>query len=648
MNENYKKNMLDYLTGNFKIEKPINDSPNFYGFKTNHNNLYSELQTMISDKTGTVVDACWVYGNIATDTSIIVYGGYLDTNDNNYGYIAMLDNNYKITNIITEFENGTKFKRIILLEQDEDLNFYGIEVYDSQTISERKRRFIMLNNFSIPFKNKYRVILRKSYFMPNNDNDENLVNLKKIKKAIGQSIYIIVGMDGLGNGKAFAYKLKVNVGSENEWQYYSNNTVIGELNINDIYINKNDDDVSFKISASGERFESMQYYTYDWKYIEYEDDKNNNLKAIMIDIPIDIDKFRMINSATSVLNDSDAYILFSGYSSSGIGSEDSTNLSMGHYFIFKIDRKNQTMNLLKYESREFVGTDKFFSYQIAKNKNSLYFCQISSHDGNPVCTFGQINGNNVYIGGTCEINYSNWIYFLIFNVKVEFNLVTYFMQLVDYCMVGKEIYNYLNYNGLSYNSEESFISKNVVINDKSNDIVFARNLYNKSISDNVTVSTVEIPNLYCNDVKISKENLISNTNSIITEKNKIIEKNIYEKVYINFINAINIKDKNISYDNQIASNYLNNAINQENQYRNAKICKYGTINYADGTKRNTLLLFENINNTKVKIIISFLADKRMKNIQIISNDKETVYQTINLSNLEINKYYKIYETLEVI
>ena len=157
MTEEYKEKLLDYMTGKLKISESFDNTPEFYNFKTEKNNLFSDLKILIANKINGNVVACRVNGNLATDISIIIYGEYEDKNGVWYGYIASLNNNFKIKELITEYDSGTRLKGMLLLEQDEDSNFYGIEVYDSQIISERKRRFIMLNNFSIPIKDNYRL-----------------------------------------------------------------------------------------------------------------------------------------------------------------------------------------------------------------------------------------------------------------------------------------------------------------------------------------------------------------------------------------------------------------------------------------------------------------------------------------------------------
>ena len=96
-------------------------------------------------------------------------------------------------------------------------------------------------------------------------------------------------------------------------------------------------------------------------------------------------------------------------------------------------------------------------------------------------------------------------------------------------------------NRLLLNKKREFLC---YLYDENNNVIFARNLYNKTISDRVTQSTIEIPNNYLNDVMIARQHLISETNSIMVDTHNIITKNIYETLFINFINTLQMINKN--------------------------------------------------------------------------------------------------------
>jgi len=212
------------------------------------------------------------------------------------------------------------------------------------------------------------------------------------------------------------------------------------------------------------------------------------------------------------------------------------------------------------------------------------------------------------------------------------------------------IYNPNNYNGLPYIDVSSLVPNSGVLYDNLDNIIFARNLYNKIISESATTSTLEIPNKLLNDILISKQNLVGETNITHINNNDVIQKNIYETVYLNFTNLINIVNNNNdnSILNTTASAKLNHAINTLSEYDNTKMTKY-RINYEDGT---SIVSFFNIENQqeiydRYTLTLTFYLNKKANNLEFISNDEQTVYCTIDLSNYEINKLYSLKQRVRI-
>ena len=100
--------------------------------------------------------------------------------------------------------------------------------------------------------------------------------------------------------------------------------------------------------------------------------------------------------------------------------------------------------------------------------------------------------------------------------------------------------------------------------------------------------------------------------------------------------------------NQQASTYLNNAINTADSYDNAKLYNKVIINYQNGSSKEVSYAHEDNTETSTVIAFGLHVDKLINNAEFVSNDKRTVYQTIDLSNLELNKYYAIRQKLEVV
>ena len=178
-------------------------------------------------------------------------------------------------------------------------------------------------------------------------------------------------------------------------------------------------------------------------------------------------------------------------------------------------------------------------------------------------------------------------------------------------------------------------------------LIFARNLYNVSINGNTTLSSLRVPNTMLNDETINKSLLKSETNLILNKNAKNINKNIYESLTVNFYNTLKIQDRNTSnyINNQVGSNRINQSVSKEKDYQNAK-ANIVKINFADGTNR-IFNLIPTIENMKANYVFALKVDKEITNIEIMSSDNLTVYQTIT-PNFEIGKKYKITQEVTIV
>ena len=191
------------------------------------------------------------------------------------------------------------------------------------------------------------------------------------------------------------------------------------------------------------------------------------------------------------------------------------------------------------------------------------------------------------------------------------------------------------------------IPKSSILYDENNDVIFARNLYNKTISDRVTQSTIEIPNNYLNDVMIAKQDLISETNSIMVDNNNTITKNIYETLFINFINTlqmINKNDLNNPILNPTGAIRLNQSISQVQDYTSQKISK-AKINYADNSNKIIPISFIQVGSV-MRTEFTIYNSKGIINIELISEDEKTTYNTIT-GDFELNKTYTVSQDVTV-
>jgi hypothetical protein len=177
--------------------------------------------------------------------------------------------------------------------------------------------------------------------------------------------------------------------------------------------------------------------------------------------------------------------------------------------------------------------------------------------------------------------------------------------------------------------------------------VFARDLYNKNINNNATVSTIQVPNNYLNDISLDLKKLISKTNLDICNEENITTKNIYEMLFINYINTINVIDEDTGTLYPGVANYVNYNINVGTE-ANCKSSFIGKakINCNDNTCRTQILTWHwNTDHYEVSFTID-TTTTIPTSIDFVSNDETMVYMTKQL-DLEQNKYYKITQKLRI-
>ena len=127
------------------------------------------------------------------------------------------------------------------------------------------------------------------------------------------------------------------------------------------------------------------------------------------------------------------------------------------------------------------------------------------------------------------------------------------------------------------------------------------------------------------------------SNDINTTKNK------YEELNINVINKFNMINNDGTENIDGASDLVKYMV-QANQ--NAAITKY-RINYEDNTNEIKFVELGNSNPSNATIKLLFYVPKKIKNIELISNNENTIYQTIDTSSLETSKYYLISQRVKV-
>ena len=188
-----------------------------------------------------------------------------------------------------------------------------------------------------------------------------------------------------------------------------------------------------------------------------------------------------------------------------------------------------------------------------------------------------------------------------------------------------------------------------ILYDSDGNTIFARNLYNKIVNGNITTSSLEVPNMLLNDTTISQEDLLGATNDTLVTNEDDITKNIYEDLFINFINTLTMQDQNTQeyVYNLNGATRLNVSISNTTDYTNATLNKI-RINYTDNTSYvKSISPATRISQFVYQYVFNVYVTKAISTIELISNDTLTTYETIDGTDFEIDKAYRITQNVEI-
>ena len=649
MTDEFKQTLFDYLIGKLPNEQGTTEE------------IFKEINEISRDEWAEFIPVSWnnfrYEGLIeVTDSELLVlYGGYKTTDDEVRGIITILDNNFNPLKTFYQYDSGTYLRYIQCMIQEEDGTFSLVDCPNypkdqSWSFTTSQKRFIRLNNFTQQINDDYVLTLHKSYVLPT---DYFNFYCGKMFKDINSSHYVMVG-NYLKDQNSPDYdgirivELKINVGSENDWNKYDDDGT-GWL-LGDSYVEFNNDDFYCEVLLNDTSNSSRELYIWIKEFTA----TSLVLKSIAtFNFHPYIDSISCKNQSV-FLNKNECYFVQNNQHWGNSGRIDSKYIGLYYYNI-----QNEELKTI-YE--HYLGDYDYCNIEaiyIVENNNDLYIefnNNITSTDNGTVADYYFQRLENREWG---PIKVSEQQYFMYdrraLYVNNNYNLLNWFSYMLNpqrqfwkiYNI--KENYNSSNYNGESYTNTNALIPNSAEI--YSNDsLVFARNLYNKTINNNTTVSTVEIPNTYLNGIDLTSKNLLSETNLTMIADTNVTQKNIYETMFLNFINVLQVADRNNATQvlNQEASTYLNSAINTDDSYDNAKLYNKVIINYQDGSSKESSYSLENTTETSTVIAFGLYIDKLINNIEIVSNDKSTIYQTIDLSSLELNKYYAVRQKMEVI
>lgn len=652
MTEEAKKNLLDYMLGKMPSESGVEEEI----FQSVNNIPRTDWED------NGILPNHWTNfryeGLIQVQNSelLVLYGGYVDFDTKeNRGIITILNKNFKPLKSIFQYDSGTYLRYIQCLAQAEDNTFYAIDCPDFPTDEEwsfttSQKRFLMFNNFTQKINNDYVLTLQKSYIFPT-----NYFNFycQKLFKDNSSAHYVMVG-NYLKDQNSPDYDgirivdLKVNVGSENEWNKIDDDGT-GWL-LGDSYVEFQDDNYFLEILLNDTANSSRELFIWTKDYSA----TYPSLKSIMtFDFHPYVDSLQYKNQSV-FLNKNEIYFVQNNQQWGNPGKLEAKYIGLYYY--------NVSSNQSKTIYEKYLGNYDYCNLEaiyITSNNNDIYI---------------QFNNNITQINNDIFADYylqrlindewnpkqvANQQYFYYNRrslfISNEFNLLNYFAyqtnpQTSNYWRVYniKEIYNESNYNGESFTDKNSLNSHSAILYSNENP-VFARNLYNKTQNGATTTSTIEIPNNYLNDTLVDQKELMSvNNNAIISDTNGFT-KNVYETVYLNFVNTISVVNQNETqsvYNNNVATK-LNTSINNPTDYDDLKLTKY-RINYQDGTNSVSNLQATLQDDGSYDLLMTFYLSKQASSLDLISEDENTVYLTYNLANTDFNnKYYSFKQRVRI-
>ena len=649
MTEDYKKTLLEYVTGLLNGEEPKYTDFNIQNINSIEYNseIWEEYSTAFRLQSAAING---ILENEKYD-NFIMYGGYQEQENQDAKGFLIYINKY-----------GTPFKLIKLnsrgilnLDFDEDSNrVYGVvgdrATYQSATTNNMY--FVYFNNLFLTATDDYKPIQTYSYKI-----FTGAKAVDKIVKDPSSSNYLIFTRQYNGLQNIDVFELKINVGQANEltrWQAYDNTNVYLLLGLYGWYEESNPHFKMVTSKTSGQNLTIIQNNGTSLTYTNITPDVSLNQRQQLYTHPqwISINEnniyFILLESwtANNISNRQARLMVYNGTTITNIYKTEITQNpeESGSYPIKNVPMlnilkdTNNTLYLFEYKSNEDENYTKTYLCNLTKDTELERWQLISTNE--------YVYRTNIFNQRAVLRRNYNIMNLFTFSGYFKTNLGNPTGSVNGYELNIQCLAPINGYVGNTYIDKDSLIPSYVNLYNNSS-LLFSRNIYNVSKQNNMTMSSVEIPNSYLNDATITKNNLIGKTNVNLVEDNTQWSKNIYEIVDINFLNTIRVIDEDTN------TTYLDSAIKLNNatvdggdiNYQNTPCNKY-RINYSDGTSLINNLFWNTIDDTHKETQITLFVDAPMLSIDFISNDETTIYLNIPLE-VEENKTYTISQKIRI-
>lgn len=644
MTDDYKKTLIEYVTGLLNEEEPKYTDFNIQ----NINSIEYNSEVWDEYASAFRLQSAAINGILENEKyeNFIMYGGYQEQeNEDAKGFLLYI-NKY-----------GTPFKLIRLstrgilyLDFDEDANrVYGVvgDRATYQAASTNNMYFVYFNNLFLTTTEDYKPMQTYSYKI-----FTGTKAVDKIVKDPSGSNYLIFTRQYNGLQNIDVFELKINVGQANEltrWQAYDSSNVYLLLGLYGWYESSNPHFKMVTTKVTGQNLTIIQNNGTSLTYTNITPDVSLNQKQQLYTHPqwISINEnniyFILLENwvSNNISNRQARLMYYNGTNITNIYKTDTTQNTPDPDQSYPI--KNVPMlNILK----DTDNTLYLFEYKSDEDENytKTYLCNLTK---DTELERWQLISTNEYVYRTNIFNQRavlrrnyNIVNLFTFSGYFKTNLGNSTGTINGYELNIQNLAPMNGYIGDEYINNDSLVPSYVDLFNNSS-LLFSRNIYNISKQNNMTMSSVEIPNSYLNDYTITKNDLVSKTNLNIVEDTTEWSKNIYEVVDLNFLNTISVIDEDTNTPYLESAIKVNDATTDggDTNYQNTPCNKY-RINYLDGTTSIGALVWNSINNYNKKTQITFYVDKEINSIDLISNDETTIYLTIPIE-ATIGSYYTI-------
>lgn len=649
MTDDYKKTLIEYVTGLLNEEEPKYTDFNIQNINSIEYN--SEIwQDYISSFRLQSAAINGILENEKYD-NFIMYGGYQEQENQDAKGFLIYINKY-----------GTPFKLIKLnsrgilnLDFDEDANrVYGVvgdrATYQSATTNDIY--FVYFNNLFLTTTEDYKPIQTYSYKI--------FIGTKAVDKIVKDpngSNYLIFTRTYAGLQNIDVFELKINVGQANEltrWQAYDSSNVYLLLGLYGWYEESNPHFKMVTSKTSGQNLTIIQNNGTSLNYTNITPDVSLNQRQQIYTHPqwISINEnniyFILLESwiTNNISNRQARLMVYNGTTITNIYKTDTTQNpeESGSYPIKNVPMLNilkdtdNTLYLLEYKSDEDENYTKTYLCNLTKDTNLERWQLVSTNEN--------VFRTNIFNQRAVLRRNYNIVNLFTFSGYFKTSLGNPTGTINGYELNIQNLAPVNGYVGDKYIDNDSLVPSYVNLYNNNN-LLFSRNIYNVSKQNNMTMSSVEIPNSYLNDTTITQNDLISETNLELVSNSTQWTKNIYEVVDLNFLNTINVIDEDTNTPYLESAIKLNNATvdGGDTNYQNTPCIKY-RINYQDSTTSIHNFIWNTIDDTHKETEISLYVDKAIFSIDLLSNDESTIYISIPL-NVEVGKYYTINQKIRI-